>query len=200
MHGATHTPDSAVSQTFDLSELAIRADRARRVRVWMTEMIRAVGAFFAAVALYFFLDPPAGSIPQFSIGPLTLLGVGVSVAGFATWTRASLGRSPRRLVVSSKSVTFEDVPGRRPIEAAWSQPSFSLDLYDMREIRKADPASQSRGYDFLARLKGSPEAAIPLEAFDTIIRMSEQKGLSVKRRPVQIGARAPMFVTSVRAR
>jgi hypothetical protein len=185
-------------RNFDLTELALLADRARRFRRVASNSILGVGFALILIGSYFFFGPPPGSIPAYSSGPILFIAIGVIIVGYASWVVRGLGPSPRRLVLSRSSVSFEDIPGRPPICVDWNRHGLRLDLYDLREIRKAKPESRSRGYEFLVQPSGGPEAAIPPEAYEAIIQVAEEHGLQVSKRSVPSGAGAPMLITTIR--
>jgi len=186
-------------RVFDLTDLARRANRARRFRRVASNAVRGIGVALILIGVYFFLAPPPGSLPAYSSGPLLFIGLGVVIAGYASWVVRGLGPSPRRLVLSRSAVCFEDIPGRPPVRVSWNRHRLRLDLYDFREIRKAKPESRSTGYEFLVRPSGGPEAAIPREAYEAILQLAEEGGLRVSRRSVPSGAGAPMLVTTIRS-
>lgn len=186
-------------RNFDLTELALRADRARRFRRAASTSIRGIGIALVLIGAYFFFAPPDGSIPAYSLGPFLFIALGVIIVGYSSWVVRGLGPSPRRLVLTRSSVSFEDIPGRPPIRMSWNRHRLRLDLYDLREIRKAKPESRSRGYEFLVQPEGGPEAAISPEAYEAIIQAAEEHGLHVSKRSVPSGAGAPMLVTTIRS-
>lgn len=195
MAGKSATPPL----TFDLTDLAVRADRARRFRIIQSNFVRAFGAVLVVVGAYFFLYPPAGSIPPHSSGPLLFIAIGAIVVGYGSWIIYRLGPSARRLVISRDFLSLEDIPGRKSVRLLWNQPGFRLDIHDFREIRNADPQSKSRGYEFVLHPSRGPETAVPMRAVDAIIEQAERHGLQVGRRSVSVGAKAPMIVVSIQS-
>jgi hypothetical protein len=193
-----HGTSFQAPQTFDLTALAVHADRARRFRVRMNFAQISLGVALVALGAYFLLLPPPGAIPPFSTGPAIVIAIGALLVGVASWVRSSLGSSPRKLIVSGRGVVFDDIPRRKPLRLDWSDPHLKLDLYDMREIRRRNPKSQSKGYDFLIQVGGGPEAAVPEEAFNAIVVTARSQGLSLTAKSVPSGAGAPMLLTTIR--
>jgi hypothetical protein len=189
---------STWSQTFDLSALASHADRARRFRLGLNRAQFALGLALVVIGGYFFFAPPPASTPRYSVGPALFIAIGIVLAAVAAWVHTGLTASPRRLVISNKGLLFDNIPGRKSLHVEWERPRLKLDLYDMREIRRVNPKSRSRGYDFLIQAGGGPETAIPQEAFDAIIRTAAENRLAVSSRKVPSGAGPPMVLTTIR--
>jgi hypothetical protein len=186
-------------QSFDLTDLAVRADRARRFRIGLVDALRVIGFALAAIGVYFFVAPPVGSIPPYSTGPASFIGIGAVLVILATWVRAGLGPSARRLVLSRTHLSFEEIPGRKSVRVEWKDPRFKLEIDDYRQIRNADPNSKLQGCDLVISSGRWPETAVPLEAVEAILRIAEQLGLRVSRRTMAIGAKAPLHLVTIRS-
>jgi hypothetical protein len=70
--------------TFDLTDLADRADAARRFRALLSSAQVGLGVVIATVGAYFYLAPPPKSLPPFSTGPLLFVFIGVVLMGVAS--------------------------------------------------------------------------------------------------------------------
>ena len=186
------------SQTFDLSNLAESADRARRFRVAQSRFVRGLGLALMLVGALFYVAPPAATLPRYSSGPLIFIVIGPIVFAAGYWVSVNLGPSARRLIVSAEGISLENIPRRPPVRLEWEQTGFRLEIHDFRDIRKADPKSRSHGYEIVLHLPRGPETAIPPSAYEAILRGANVRGLRLNQRPVKIGARAPMIVTTIR--
>lgn len=185
--------------TFDLTDLAEKADVARRFRARLSFAQVGLGVALVVVGAYFYVTPPPQSIPRFSVGPLLFVLIGAILTGVASWVRSSLGPSPRRLEVSQEELVFSSIPHRLPLRIDWKQPALKLEIYDLRQTKVAGQATRRRGYDFLIQAAGGPETAVPLSAYETIVRIAEGHGLRITRRDVPSGAGGPMVVTTIRS-
>ncbi len=186
-------------QSFDLGNLAKSADRARRFRVAQGIFVLALGAALITLGGFFFFAPPAATLSRYSTGPLIFMLMGGVIVAAGTWEVTRLGPSARRLIVTPQWLALEDIPRNEPVRLEWKRGNFKLDIHDFRDIRKADPKSQSRGYDIVLHPPRGPETAIPSSAYDAILLEANVQGLSLSQRAVNIGAKAPMIVTTIRS-
>ena len=164
------TEDSGGSRwEFGLDSLAESADRARRGRRVYTNAVRGVGGALVVVGLFFFAEPPHGSIPRYSSGPLLFLVIGVSLLAYGSWVLATrLGPSARRLVLTSKGASFGAIPDRSPVWVSWIERGLSLEIYDLRRRHERGTNVLPVGYDFIVEPKGGPKTTVPLEAVEAI--------------------------------
>jgi len=186
------------SQVFNLTDLAIHADRARRFRVIENNIYRAVGGALIVIGGYFFLAPPPGSIPIHSFGPLIFMFIGAVILVHGSWIVRKLGPSARRLVLTRETISLEQIPRHEAVRLDLRSRDFRLEIHDFRGIRAANPMSRSRGYEVILHPSRGPETAVPREALTAILARAEALGMHVNRREVPIGAGAPMIVTTIR--
>src|SRR5271156_5459373 len=122
------------SASFDLSPFAKELGRVSRFN---RNFIRVGCGFFAClipVGIYLLAFPRARTSPDYFVGPLILV-VGCSIITIQGWWSMKIfGPAPRRLVVSSESVTFGESPGGPDRVLRWLNPKFGLEILDRTQL------------------------------------------------------------------
>lgn len=183
--GSDQSGQGHVEEHYDLSGLADRLGVASRFRRLFLLSVTGMSAAFSFVGLYLILTVGADLWTARSFLPWALL-IGFGLIAIYSFRRSqAVAPALRELTFSDVTIRFGVTGSKTGQELRWTDPAFSLEIYDRTETPPVEVDGSDRVLDFIVDLEGGPRTPIPRQAFDYIIHRAHEFGLEVRRESAQ---------------
>lgn len=184
---------------FDLTQLsdAMEKDSRGRRRLVYFLAVPAAGIAIVGFLLLLSLVFPVGAAGR---GPGAVLAtLGLIVLGMASFVGSGLGSGPKRLVITSEYISFEQARRRSDLKLPWSSGRFKLTIFDGSGLLKTRRDGHVREADYVAEIGWYPQIPLPPAAYAAIMEEARLHGLNVSRRPMPTSEHGKLELVTIQS-